>query len=106
MDGHFLFNVIYKDEITYKVVGAAVKVLGMIVFSLSASTFHPYVLCPPKLTTENKVKIFFFRKHGIELNQTACTFTDSKGRIFFNTLYGGMMTVQQESIARVASFFN
>ena len=28
MDGHFLFSVIYKDEITYNLVGAAVEVLG------------------------------------------------------------------------------
>lgn len=29
MDGHFLFSVIYKDEITYNLVGAAVEVLGI-----------------------------------------------------------------------------
>ena len=28
MDGHFLFNVIYEDKITFDLVGAAVGVLG------------------------------------------------------------------------------
>lgn len=30
MEGHFLFNVIYNDEVTYNLVGAAVEVLGII----------------------------------------------------------------------------
>ena len=43
MDGHFLFNVIYEDEITFNVVGAAVKVLGMIKSSPLNSTFYQYI---------------------------------------------------------------
>ena len=33
MDGHFLFSVVYKDEIFYNLVGAAVEVLGIINYS-------------------------------------------------------------------------
>ena len=29
MDGHFLFSVVYRDEITFNLVGAAVEVLGI-----------------------------------------------------------------------------
>ena len=43
MDGHFLFNVIYEDEITFNVVGAAVKVLGMIESRPLKSTFYQYL---------------------------------------------------------------
>ena len=29
MEGHFLFSVVYNDEITFNLVGAAVGVLGI-----------------------------------------------------------------------------
>ena len=32
MDGHFLYSVVYKDEIFYNLVGAAGEVLGILIF--------------------------------------------------------------------------
>lgn len=40
MDGHFLYSVVYKDEVTFNLVGAAVNILGTKIQNVELKMYH------------------------------------------------------------------
>lgn len=56
MDGHFLYSVVYKDEVTFNLVGAAVNILGTKIQNVELKMYHTKLHLTLKMSGDRRVE--------------------------------------------------